>query len=126
MTGYVTFAGKKRGIPHLPLSLLLLLLVVIPSVSAFSISFADKTLSGSSDFLVYDSTGTLINSTWNTTTSGISLDPNESYYFIMEPAKSQLLDDPYSLLDTVVQYAQNNAFPIVLLIIFAAVLLGRR
>lgn len=91
---------------------LLVLLCFYPG-QASTVSFNDMTLQGLQKIQVYNSTGAYVTEI-NSTTSGYSLDPNQSYIFVILPSVTNYLEDPSDLFARILDFLRNNAIEIVI------------
>lgn len=93
---------------------LLATILIIPVVSATTISFSDLTPITSQKLEIHNSTGGYVG-TYNSSTTGIYLDPNESYFVILIPENTNLLEHPVDLLNAIFDYVETNAAAIIVL-----------
>ena len=106
--------------------LFLLVLLIVPLASASYVSFSDLTPITGQKIQISNSSGGYIG-TFNTSSTGIWLDPNESYFFVMVPENSNYLEHPKELMDTIFGYVETNAaalivFAVIVVVILAAAL----
>ncbi len=102
---------------------LLCCILIIPAISATHISFSDLTPITGQKVEIHNSSGGYVG-TYNTSTTGIYLDPNESYFLVMIPENSNLLEHPEALLDNIFDYVKTNAVALIVLAVILVVVLG--
>lgn len=117
-------AGNRwgAGAPNLSRILLLALVcsaLLFPLVSATYVSFNPVGLDPD-NLHVYNGSGVLVG-VYNTSTTAIYLDPNESYTFLVAPANDNLLGNhPETWFDNFVAKFQQNAIAYLLIGMFLA------
>jgi hypothetical protein len=96
-----------------PFFLLTLLILIPAATTATTISFSDLTPITSQKLEIHNSSGGYIG-TYNSTTTGIYLDPNESYFVILVPETTNLLEHPVDLLNNIFDFVETNAAAILI------------
>jgi len=106
-----------------PLFLLAILIVIPAATTATTISFSDLTPITSQKLEIHNSSGGYIG-TYNSTTTGIYLDPNESYFVILIPDNTNLLEHPVDLLENIFAFVETNALAIIVIAVVLVVIIG--
>lgn len=102
---------------HFFLFVLVISAIILSPVNAHSISFADVASLQPMTVTIYESDGTYYG-TWNTSSQGIVLDANESYYISLKAeGVDTFTSDPVGTLEDAVNFIQAHAFGFILLII---------
>lgn len=102
---------------HFFLFVLVISAIVLSPVNAHSISFADVASLQPMTVTIYESDGTYYG-TWNTSSQGIVLDANESYYISLKAeGVDTFTSDPVGTIEDTVDFISNHAFGFILLII---------
>lgn len=104
------------------LIILSVLLMVIP-INAQTISMANPDNIGQRDIQVFYPNGSFVG-LYNTT-SVITINPNESYVFMLKPQLSNPLDNPGSFLTNTFAFFETNIIALLIIIFLAALWLGR-
>lgn len=108
--------------------LLVIACIVVSPTVAHSISFADVDTIQPMVVVIHESDGEYYG-TWNTSSQGINLDPNESYFLTL---KAEGVDrwtlDPLSTVQGAMDFIKNNALAFIILIILVGLIIafGRR
>jgi len=102
---------------------LLLVLLIVPQISATTISFSDLTPITGQKIQIHNSSGGYVG-TYNTSTTGIYLDPNESYFLVMVPENKDLLEHPEELMNWIFDYVKTNAGAVLVLLVLVVVVLA--
>jgi hypothetical protein len=116
----------KQRINIFVIALLALILLAVMPAQAQTIQMSNPNSDFQRDIIIYNSTGSLYG-TYNTS-SMITIDPNQSYLFVVKPQYTTPLDDPLGYLTSLVSWAQSNAVALFFLacIIGIAFAKGRR
>ncbi len=107
-------------------SFFILVLVVatlyIPPVFAHSISFADVDTIQPMTVTIYESDGTFFG-TYNTSSQGIVLDVNKSYYLNLKPEGVDRFSlDPVGVVEDAIDFISNHAYGFLILVIILGLL----
>lgn len=109
---------------HFFLFVLVISAIVLSPVNAHSISFADVASLQPMTVTIYESDGTYYG-TYNTSSQGIVLDANESYYISLKPeGVDTFTSDPIGTIEDVVNFIQNHAFGFIILVIILVLIVA--
>ena len=105
---------QKKKIIFAGLILGALILTLIPAgVSAdVQVTWVDDSILGSQSFLVKAANGSVLGS-YNTSSDVITLQDNSTYIFQLRPIRTNYLENPYALIDSVINYGQDNALGLI-------------
>lgn len=103
--------------------LLLLGAVAGQTVTAQSISFSDLGYGSELDLLLYDSDGNFV-AEYNSTSSGVLLDPNTSYVCIIKPSQQRRFWDPVTLVGDAAEFIETYWIPLMFGALAIAIALG--
>lgn len=107
------------------IALIALMAFVLMPVQAMNITMANPSGIAQRDIIVYDSLGQMYG--FYNSTSTISLNGTEDYIFSMKPMQSNPMEDPADwLVNNSIPFIQSNVTYILIMIILAAIWLGRK
>ena len=106
------------------IAVLVITSIILPPITAHSISFADVASLQPMTVTIYESDGEYYG-TWNTSSQGIVLDANESYYISLKPeGVDTFTSDPIGTIEDVVNFIQNHAFGFIILVIILVLIVA--
>ena len=100
----------------IPLFILVsLIIAMIPAVvmAEVQVSWVDDSILGPQSFLVRAANGSILGS-YNTTSDVITLQDNSTYIFQLRPVRDNYLENPLSLVESFMDFAQDNALGLLL------------
>jgi len=106
------------------LIMIIALVMLVSSVSAQLVSFADPDSTAHKDVYLYNSSGMLLGS-YNTTSTAINITDAGDVFFIIKPQYSNPLDDPGTFLTNTIGFLQTNVLALVIIGMLGGLLFKR-
>ena len=103
-------------------SVLMLLAIPASADNTTTISFRNMDPIAHENVQIFDYNASLLG-TWNTTTSGIVLQPG-AYIIQIQPTSQSILSDPTAFVQYLFSWAQANAAPILFILLCIGLLAG--
>ena len=120
---------KPKGSGNLPALILLIILIVVPAVSAVTtVSFSNFNLFANQDVLVYNITASNASllGTYNTSSTGITLQNDCSYMFTLKPSAAAALNNPVDFLTMAIDWIESNVFALVIILLLILIMVRKR